>query len=91
MTPDELDLDERIRRGNAVARFLTDEDIQKVFNGMEEAYFRRWKESQNPTDREDLRAEARAFDTLNRALLGIVNDGDSAKHQLQQQNKPSVY
>ena len=84
------DLELRINRGETMARFLGDEIIQQVFSTMEELYFKRWKQAETPEQREELRAEARAFEALSRGLQGLVDDGNSATNQLNQRNKSQV-
>ncbi len=87
MTENVDNLEIRVNRGEVMARFLDDELIQQVFKGLDEQYYFRWKAADTPEQREELRAEARAFDTLSRSLKGVVDDGHSAKHQIEQRNK----
>lgn len=81
------DLETRINRGEMIDRFLKDAYVQEVFRTGEEIYYKRWKQAETPAQREEIRAEARAFDTLTVWLQGVVDDGTSAKHQLEQRNK----
>jgi hypothetical protein len=87
MTSDELSQEDRVTRGEEIARFLENPHILAVLNGMDNAYYQRWKQVTTVEDRENLRAEARAFETFAAAIRGFVDDGLTAKHQLEQRYK----
>lgn len=71
------------RRGEAVARFLRDETVQAVMQGLELSYYEAWKSSTTPTEREALFARVSAFDDLKSALRGIAEAGDLATQELE--------
>lgn len=61
-----------------MAGFLANPTIRTVFEGLDQSYYRAWKDSTTPTAREELYARVAAFDDLNAALQGIVSSGERA-------------
>jgi hypothetical protein len=83
-------LDEQIRQGEAVDRFLSDPVIQRVFNDLDKWYYEQWK-TEGDNVRELYRLEARALDRLAAVLQGVAEKGVTAKLQLEQRSKPPIY
>lgn len=83
-------LDEQIRLGEAVERFIADPVIQRVFSDLDEWYYKKWKEEDDSV-REGYRLEARALDRLADVLKGVAEKGVTAKRQVEQRSKPSIY
>lgn len=86
----EIDLDEQVRNGEAISRFLGDDTVKRVIAGLELDYFDEWKEAESVEKREDLRAKACALNDLMKALRTVVADGKLATHQLEQRAKPRL-
>lgn len=73
----ELTQQEIIDLGEGVRRIMQDKEVQKVWSGLEELTFRRWKDARDPQYRETLWAMAAALGSLRQALQAAVDAGQS--------------
>lgn len=87
----ELDLDEAIRRGEVMARFLADETLKKAFAAIDLQYYEQMKAADTREQATAAWERGRALDDLNKVLQGVVDDGVRAQHQLEQRGKASPY
>ncbi len=75
--------EQAIRDADVIASFLGNESIKRVFVAWDAVLWRRWKEAPSPAEREELHAEARAFDHLAECLRAVVATGERDKHELE--------
>jgi predicted transcriptional regulator len=59
---------------------MADKDVQTVWDGLEEALFKRWKAAATKEDRDSLWAMARALGDLKVALQAAVDAGQAEAH-----------
>lgn len=64
-----------------IERFVNDSVIQEIMRERKMLYFEEWIRSDDPADRERIHAECRAFDSLDKSLLAVVNAGLHEKAQ----------
>lgn len=86
----EIDLDEQILQGDAIARFIRDETVQRVKAGLELDYFDEWKKAPTAEEAEEIRVKSRVLDDLWTALGRVAARGDHAKHEIAQRGKPPL-
>lgn len=70
-------------RGQTVRAFLENTAVIDVFKSLEASYFKAWKESRDPAQREDLFTRASVLDEVKQALLRVAQSGDLATHELE--------
>lgn len=67
--------------GERITHLLNDDLIQQIFRERKLLYFEQWLKSEDPSERERIFAEARAFGALDSALQAVVNAGLHEKAQ----------
>lgn len=82
--------DDQIRHGEAVASFLGNETIREVFAGLDQVYFRAWKEAPTAAEREQIHAKASALDDLSLSLAAVVASGQRAMHDIEQEQRATA-
>lgn len=58
-----------------IESFLNDRILQEIFRERKLLYFEQWLRSNDPSERERIFAETRAFDSLGVALQAVVDAG----------------
>lgn len=85
MTTEEMQLAQRASdAGQRVAAFLNDEAVKGAFVALEKKYVAEFKNSTAPAEREALHAKFSALQDLFTSMLGLVDSGKVAVHQLAQ-------
>jgi hypothetical protein len=71
-----------VTAANRILGLFNDETVQQILHERKMMYFNQWLDSKDPSERERIYAEARAFGALNIALQAVVDAG------LQEQSQP---
>ena len=87
---DLLEVEEKIRRGEQIGRFMADETVQKVFSDIELTYWRQWQAAEAPAERELLWAKSRVLGDLKQVLQAVVDEGDLATHELERAQRDTA-
>lgn len=81
-------MEQRIRDAEEVGRFLTNESVKRAFRAYEEILFQRWRAATDPTEREEIHAQVRAFDGMADVLAAVVATGERDSLELDRATRP---